>query len=461
MSSDRSSAFESKASWPGAFWERSYVPILLCLWVLIPEARRLVDWQIGYNALPVIILVPIVALLPLLGLCLDRNRAPISHALRFAACLWAVAFAYSFLVGWLSGSLFGAMYEATLFGLPLLVALWLGAFDQQAALQIFERFSGTALWLGAATSAYAIYQFVAPPPWDVLWVINSGLVSIGKPEPFSLRVFGTMNAPAVFADFLVLTILLNLHRLRIRKVWLFLPVLLCSAGLALTLVRTAWLELALGFLVYLIFSPRRATPIVAAGLTAAVTLCLAWNLSLVTGNAASNTLLVDRIMTLNDVNSDVSASARLQESTGALRASLAEPLGQGLGTIGTATKLSAAGATTVLDNGYLMRFFEMGVFGMACYLLSLLSALCFTLTKLRESYSVGGEAATNLLVTSLAIQVGLLGAELSGDHHSAFMAIVFWGVVGLGSTINKNASDSPRFGAPVQHSGATFFARGA
>jgi putative inorganic carbon (HCO3(-)) transporter len=437
MSVDR-----SEAPTPGAFWQKWYPQILLGLWVLVPEARRLVDWQIGYNSLPVIVLAPMVALLPLVGLCLARKRGLMSHDFLFSASLWVVAFGYAYMVGVLTGSLFGATYELALFALPLLAGVWIAGMSSALARHVFERFSSAALWLGAVASVYGILQFIAPPAWDVLWVQNAGLVSVGKPEPFGLRIFGTMNSPAVFADFLVMAILLNLRRIGFQKKWLIVPLLLCTAALALTLVRTAWLELAVGFAVYVICSPKRAVTLAAAGFTIVITLALAWNLSFITGNAASNTLVIDRISTLNEVQSDVSASDRVQESTGAIHESLAEPLGQGLGTVGTATKLSATGATTVLDNGYLMRFLEMGVFGLACYLLSLATSLILTISRLRVFYATRGDDATaSLLATSVAIQAALIGAELSGDHHTALMAIVFWTTVGLSSTISKTAAD--------------------
>jgi len=440
------------------FVERWYAPFLLALWVLMPEARRLVDWQIGFNSLPVINLIPVVAFQPLVAVCLGRRSALRPADFTLVMWLWIGAFVYAALVGWSAGGSLGTIYECALFAFPLLVGLWLAALNRSLARRIFERFANAALWLAVITSAYALYQFIAPPPWDVAWVLNSGLESIGKPEPFGLRIFGTMNSSGVLADFLAMAILLTLYRLRRRTIWLFFPLLVCAGALALTFARSAWLELALGLVVFVALSPRRGAALATVGAGAILTLALSMNLSLITGDPSSNTQVQSRLATLNDLQNDESANARADETSVALRQSLAEPLGQGLGAVGTATKLTA-GSTTVLDNGYLTRFVEMGIFGMACYLFALVVGLVMSLVRLRACYAARDDQSASLVATAVAIQVALLGAELSGDHHYALMGIVFWLVVGFTSTIapeatqfarSRTAGQEPNIGRPAQ-----------
>jgi putative inorganic carbon (HCO3(-)) transporter len=415
-------------------WQRWYPGMLLTLWVLIPELRRLVDWQVGFNSLPVINLIPIIALVPLFFIFPRRKNMTFSRDFMLVTCLWLVAFGYSLLVAFLSGGLLSAVYAFALFCLPLLVGMWLGVVRPAVSRRIFARFVSAAIVLGALTSAYGIFQFVAPPAWDVAWVINSGLGSIGQPYPFCLRIFGTMNSPGVLGDFLAVVIVLTVHRLRGRSLWLIVPLLICTAALTLTFDRTAWLETALGLVVYIVLSPRRLPAVGSIGVTVLLTLGLALNLSLITGDPTSNTQLLSRLGTLNDLQNDSSAADREQETSTALREALSEPLGQGLGTVGTATKLSAAGSTTVLDNGYLMRFLEMGVFGVLCFLAAVIGGCVLAFNRLRAAYAARDETAAAFIATSLAIQVAFIGAELSGDHHSALMGIVFWLVIGFAST---------------------------
>jgi putative inorganic carbon (HCO3(-)) transporter len=430
-----------------SFWQRWYSAFLVALWVLIPEVRRVIDWQLGFSSLSVINLIPLVALVPLIALLFRRHRASVSREFMLATWLWIGAFGYAFMVGWLSGNSLAAVYDCGLFSLPLLVGFWLASMEPSCARRTFDRFVHAALWLGAIASIYGIYQFSAPPPWDVLWVNNSGLGSIGVPEPFRLRIFGPMNAPGVFADFLAIVILLTLHRLNGKTMWLVCPLFLCSFALALTFVRTSWLELALGLFVYVLCSPRRVAALATVGAVASVTLCLALNLSLITGNPASNSLIIDRMATLNDLQNDSSASMRAQETRVALRESVAEPLGQGLGTVGTSTKLAAAGANTVLDNGYLSRFVEMGVFGFTFYLATLASVLVLSVMRFRAALAAGDANSTTVLSTSIAVQVALIGGQLSADNHGSLTGIVFWMLVGFSSTLSSTVFQRGRFGA--------------
>src|SRR5450631_427287 len=101
-------------------FERWYPGVLISLWVLIPEVRRLLDWQLGFSLLPVVNLLPLAALIPLVGIVFKAaRRNTLSYGFKLAGWLWVAGFAYGLVVGWLSGKLFGAIYESSLFLLPL------------------------------------------------------------------------------------------------------------------------------------------------------------------------------------------------------------------------------------------------------------------------------------------------------------------------------------------------------
>jgi hypothetical protein len=425
-------------------WQKWFPTVVVAVWVLTPEVRRLIDWQLGFNSLNVISLIPIAVLLPAGAIILARKRLHLSRDFGIVVILWSVGFLYAFLVACLSGGVFGGTYELMLFCAPLLIGLWLTTMDSAAARRVFDRFARAALWLGLVTSVYGIFQFIAPPPWDVVWVDNSGLVSIGQPVPFGLRIFGTMNSPGVLSDFLAMSILLTLYRLKRNTGWLLVPMFLSTTGLALTFGRTGWLELAVGCAVYVALSPKRAAALATIVGAFLLTLGLAANLSAITGDSTSNNAVISRISTFGDITEDDSALDRQRQSSIALRQAASEPLGQGLGTEGTATKLSASGSTTVLDNGYLTRLLEMGDFGFALYIASLLGGLVISFARLPAAYAARerDSAAAPLIATAIAIQVALLGADLSGDHHSALMAVVFWLVLGLVSTMPRERAAS-------------------
>ncbi len=89
-------------------------------------------------------------------------------------------------------------------------------------------------------SLYGIRQYLDPAPWDIYWMFNADLRSIGLPEAFKVRVFSTMNSRDRSRAFLVVAIaLLCAGRSPLR----WIAVALGLAALGLTLSRTSWLGL--------------------------------------------------------------------------------------------------------------------------------------------------------------------------------------------------------------------------
>ena len=402
---------------PGAW----IIPGLLALWAFVPEVRRLVDWQFGFNNLPVITLIPIVAL-AFLGLLVFRRRAtPIPFGLGVIVAAWLIGFGFALLITFLSGGLLSGLYQAALFLAPMFVTLVVLARAEPA--KTFSTVATTLAWLGFIVGAYGIYQYVSPPPWDALWAINSQLGSIGTPAPFELRVFSTLNSPGVCGDFLGLAFLAQLPYFRGRTIlWRVLAVLFIVAGLLLTADRSAWVATAVGSIVFVIFSPRRTAAVISIAVVGIAATAF------VAGAASSIPALQtiqDRVATLGSISSDDSVVSRAEQSRDALNVSLTEPLGQGLGFIGTSTKLTSSEEVSTLDNGYLSRFVEMGVFGFLAYLFATFGAALLTLLCAVQLRRESAEAAA-VAAACLAVQVALLSLDLSSDHHASFAGTMFW-----------------------------------
>jgi hypothetical protein len=83
----------------------------------------------------------------------------------------------------------------------------------------------------------------------------------------------------------------------------------------------------------------------------------------------------------------------------------------------------------------------MGVFGALLYFAALVVGLVSTVTRLAAVYRSRNEAAAAVAATCVAVQVALIGAELSGDHHSSLMGILFWLVVGVSSTLRERLNE--------------------
>lgn len=409
---------------------RWYLPCALALWFLIPEVRRLIDWQIGANSISIVSVIPLAFLAPLVIPVVRGVAAPeATLPFRILCYAWLCAFSYALVVAFAAGGRFDALYQFAGFCLPLVCGAWIVT-RRVPRSKSFAQLTNTFLAIGAFCGLYGIYQYVAPPPWDVAWVNFSGLVSVGVPEPFGLRVFSTLNSPGTASFFFVFVILLGLHKLDLRRPWPVIAVTACVAALALTNVRSAWLALVVGIVVFFLVSPKRVRSLVAVLVVATVSVTLALNASTLLGYRDVTTQLVSRLNTLSDVDSDASADDRRRETAEATHKAVAEPLGQGLGTVGTSTKLGGGGQIT-LDNGYLSRFVEMGVAGFIGYLVTLAAGICFAVRALTLAVARKNVMLGQIAATAIAVQVAMLGLDLSVDAHSGMPGLVFWLLLGL------------------------------
>lgn len=109
--------------------------------------------------------------------------------------------------------------------------------------------SRVLLLVAVPCAVYSILQFVYLYSWDRAWMIASGLNSVGSPEPFEVRVFGTSESPGPFALFIGCALIIAwLRATSVRSVgsafvWSS-TILLLTVSLVLTGVRSALVGLA-------------------------------------------------------------------------------------------------------------------------------------------------------------------------------------------------------------------------
>ena len=417
----------------------AYLIVVLALWVFMPELRRLIDWRVGFQAINVLSVVPLAALIPLAVGALRRWSA-VPAAMRIVAWLWLGAFAYGLVVAVTSGSAPAGAYTFAQFTLPLAAGLWASTIaDPQNA---YRRFAVAAVAFGAVSSLYAIVEYVALPPWDAYWMQNADIGSMGQPLPYQVRVFGTLNAPGPFADFAMIALLLAAGA-GMRPLRATLNVAVIVAAFALSSVRSAWVACVLGLATYVALSPRPLRTIAALGAVAAVAGAVVVSLPAIVGDAHVNDALAQRASTLQDVGADESANDRERQIRDAWSDVQARPLGSGLGTVGTATKLSTATQTaTTLDSGYLSRLVEMGFPGFAGYVAAIAVALGVTL---RTLFSARDPRTRTLAATSAAIQVALIGMDFSGEGHPGVLGMAAWTLAGLAAAAHgRREAEAPR-----------------
>ncbi len=156
----------------------------------------------------------------------------------------------------------------------------------------------------------------------------ASITSAGRPEPYEVRSFSTMNSPASFATFTAAGMMLVYF---LRSSWQTrLVVAPACLALLLSLYRTAWISLVVGVLFCLCFSAVRQRAAL-TGMILAVTAVLAIAFT------PFGDLIGDRLATLGNGGDDGSAQERLQEFVTLWTLPDSGLIGEGFGTVDTGT----------------------------------------------------------------------------------------------------------------------------
>lgn len=401
--------------------------VIFATWAIAPELRRLLDWRVGFERISIVSVLPVLALaLPVVPLLYGGRLRRVAFPLLALAWIWVGAFVYSLAIAIPTGNALPGIYAFARFVLPMTFGLWVATHDELPLLAMWDRLANILLWLAAGASVYGVYQFVALPPWDLQWMLNVHLPSIGPAAPYQFRIFGPLNSPGPFGDFLIFALLFNLPRLRQPRPLVIAQVAVVIGALALSLVRSDWIALAVGSLCYVWLSPYRLRNIAVISTVATIGAVLIFNASMLLGSTEAGNAISSRFNTFNDLNADDSYNVRLQYFGEALQSAAQNPLGEGLGVIGIAGRLGSGGTIYVFDNGYIARFTEMGYFGTACYLIALITALVMAYVRWRAFKRAELHDEAMLAAAVVAIQVALIVLDLSDDHHTGYAGMFFW-----------------------------------
>ncbi len=281
------------------------VECAIYLFCFAPCLRRIADYTTSYEASGYMLLGPLLAicvpLLELRDLVLRRREgdADLAPVLLAAACI---------VYGWALSAFSGEIVVATIALVKALVPISFGVWVMRQAQRDSSIVDAAARAFMIATpimGAYGFIQYVSPWPWDRYWMLASQMATIGVPEPYQIRVFGTMNAPASFATYSAVGLLLfGFCRTGWQSALLALPV---SLGLLLSMYRTAWISLVVGVLYCAVFNRTRGR----AGL---IVVSIAVATVLAAGSTEFGEVIVDRLGTLGgSVSEDGSGKERLAQ----------------------------------------------------------------------------------------------------------------------------------------------------
>ena len=346
---------------------RAGVMALWVAWLVLPAVRRMFDLAEPFSNADPLSAVPFV--LTAVIAVAELARADLSRRAKLIVSLAVAGFAFGFPAGVLASP------KAAVFGLLAYVsgALAFGIGYREAR----DRTLTLPLVLTLAAvpiSVYGILQSLAPlTRWDAVWLntVGPNFNSIGSKGGGDLRIFSVLNSPGTLAVVLALTVvsLLTARRFGPARA---VALMVTLAALALTLVRGSWAALGVALVVVWIIAPARiGRRILLVGVLGVIAFPL-----FIAGNPNAHRV-TKRATTFSNLGTDTSAQARINTPKQLVPVLVHNPLGQGLGTAGEASRVGTKSQLRNTDNALLSLLYQSGPVGfamvMAAYVLGLIS----------------------------------------------------------------------------------------
>jgi hypothetical protein len=407
-----------------------YFHFTLWIWFLIPLIRRIVDWRVGFADHNLVLATPLlVSAIAGLTLLREGRTAGAARLAPFFLCIAGMFYGLGVgLLRWRlhasDGASLGEIFYALmdwlaplLFGLHLYLR-WPQYEEHKHAIQ------KSLLWAVLLLGGYGIYQCVRPPIWDTLWLEHMmsdlGAEAFGRPEPFQIRVWSTLNSPGVFGNLLVAGLLM-LFSIKSR-----MKPLAAAVGypaFLLTLVRASWLGWLLGLLVMARSSKGRQVQRLLLSVILLPVLLAPLML-----NPEIASIVTDRLKTFQSTGQDQSFQDRAAEYRELLTRFTRDPFGEGLSNAET-----AQGYT--MDSGIIQLFYFFGWLGAALYLLGIV--LCA-----RRIFS--GQASDDPIAAPCrAAFAAMVFEQLSGNTFIGASGLILWTCIGLTFSLRQIEQVSP------------------
>jgi hypothetical protein len=283
---------------------------------------------------------------------------------------------------------------------------------------------------------YGVVQLLVVPPWDGYWMDNVEMSSIGVPEPMRVRVFSTMNSPGPYAMVTACGLLLLMGAGREAGAARWPAVAAGAAGLLLSLARTAWLGWLVGVLVLIGFADKKDR-LSLVGVLLGVGLLAAGSTALL----PATDVVTERVASMGDVSEDHSFQERM-DFTRSLRGALLDPVGQGLGSTGTAVKLKTHD-TLDFDNGLANVPYVLGWPGGLLFAAGVFGVMRAALRRPGRGLRI-----TPMGAAAVASAVAVLSMMISSNTLLRPVGMLFWAGVGLAVAGAKHRSVAASGQAP-------------
>jgi hypothetical protein len=370
-----------------------FIGFAFWIYFLTPFITRLVDYQCGYDSLRTMIIAPELVML-LTGITFIRYLPTFYLQGGSYFILPIIAIVYAILVGLINGFSPLLVVKTSIAWINGILLGFYFLANWQNYTQYRQTIQRTFLWGCLLMGIYGIYQYLALPDWDRLWLIQSEMyTSAGNPEPQQIRVWSTLHSPGTFASAITGILLILLSCQRSLSISIAANV---SGYLAflLTLVRSSWGGWLFGLLTFI----PSLKPRLQMRLFGAIFFLCFCIIPFATMGVFSERI-AERFGTLSNIENDGSFQGR-QELVGLLlNEALAQIIGFGFGTGGQ-------------DNGLITMLFLFGWLGALPYAVGVIQLVKNLLESL-ESKSDLFLSASRSVAFSQLVQI-IFGAPFAG-----------------------------------------------
>lgn len=310
--------------------------------------RRFVDYENGYfNSFSLISLTPIIVggfAVVVVLMRLNRGGGQFGGRTRKVLTLYGGAVAFAFLIGFINAK-FGAVYALGDYIAPIGLIGYGSQWSSKP--KIISRWCHTFAASVLVVAVYGLWQFYTIPPWDAFWLIEAKMDGyMGIPEPTKMTLFSTMAERGPAAMYLCSGLMLLTLRPGTLGLLRWPTAVIVLYAMLLTYSRTTVIFSGLAVLLYPLLN-RGTGWLPVAALTIAMTVAGPSLLGQLPGQASA------RVGTIGVIQDDGSFQGRLMLFGIAMRNSMTQPLGLGIGAGGLASRVQQANVSAVADStGY-------------------------------------------------------------------------------------------------------------
>jgi hypothetical protein len=373
-----------------------YVGFTWWIWFLSPFVRRLADYRGGgFSEQSLVLLTPyLVTLVSGMTLVRSLRHRPLPEATPFFICLSAVG--YGYFIGLLNAPLFKSSFSLLNWLTPIIFAYHLlASWRNYPAYAITVR--KVFFWCLLISGSYGIYQYLVAPPWDCAWLISvdGGGGGFGRALPQQIRVWSIMQGPGVFGAVMAACLVLTSSSLNIVTA----PASVIGyLALLLTVVRSAWVAWAVGFLAVILRLPPKAQ----GGILLSA-LIIAILLIPLSGMEQFSDLISGRLQSLSSLESDGSGQIRVAIYENAVSFITTNFVGTGFG---------GDSKSIAFDSGILDILVNLGWIGSVPYVFGLF-LLFQKIIRLEvpstDSFAISARAVTMAILAQMPFGSSMIG----------------------------------------------------